>query len=126
MKPFNWFHNDMKTQRIRVGDIYEDCSYQPCVATEIDRKDDCLSGISIIDGCRRSCSFKHCRPLKMTIKQAVKRRKTWGEFISPIRKKMMKGGWWTKDDNHLKFWRYVRTKIEPFSLSKVVIFDRYF
>jgi len=104
----------MKTQRIRVGDIYEDCAYHPCVATEADKRKDSLRGISIIDGSGpRGCSFRHCAPLKITIKQAVKRRKNWENFRKT-------GG------DPLKFWRYVRTKIEPFSRSKVVIFDRYF
>ncbi|WP_406303897.1 hypothetical protein OHA61_18105 [Streptomyces sp. NBC_00885] len=62
---------------IRVGDVYEDCSYHPVLCTEID--DDggvVLSGISLIDGSfPRSCDGRHCAPIRIPVEDvmAIKR-----------------------------------------------------
>ncbi len=65
---------------IRVGDIYEDCSFHPVLCTEID--DDggvVLSGISLIDASfPRSCDAQYCAPVRipagevMAIRQDLK------------------------------------------------------
>ncbi|QKW44457.1 hypothetical protein [Streptomyces microflavus] len=58
---------------IRVGDIYEDCSFHPVFCTEID--DDggvVLSGISLIDGSYpRSCDAQHCGPIRIPVVDLV-------------------------------------------------------
>ncbi|WP_371616722.1 hypothetical protein [Streptomyces sp. NBC_00454] len=50
---------------IRVGDIYEDCSFHPVLCTDIE--DNCglvLSGVSLIDGTHpRSCDARYCEPV---------------------------------------------------------------
>jgi hypothetical protein len=58
---------------IRVGDIYEDCSFHPVLCTEIDAKDDVvLSGISLIDGTfPRSCDGKYCAPIPIRIEDVM-------------------------------------------------------
>ncbi|MFE4575975.1 hypothetical protein [Streptomyces chartreusis] len=58
---------------IRVGDIYEDCSFHPVLCTEID--DDggvVLSGISLIDSTYpRSCDAQYCAPIRITIEDVM-------------------------------------------------------
>ncbi|CBG71820.1 hypothetical protein SCAB_47661 [Streptomyces scabiei 87.22] len=58
---------------IRVGDIYEDCSFHPVLCTEID--DDgwvVLSGISLIDGTfPRSCDAQHCAPVRIPVEEVM-------------------------------------------------------
>ncbi|MDQ1027612.1 hypothetical protein QF035_005194 [Streptomyces umbrinus] len=59
--------------RIRVGEIYEDCSFHPVLCTEID--DDggvVLSGISLIDGTfPHSCDAQHCAPIRIPVKDVM-------------------------------------------------------
>jgi len=60
--------------KIKVGDIYEDCSYHPVFCTEIDG--DNIAGISLIDGSfPRSCSIKHCGVTKLSLKQTMEIKK---------------------------------------------------
>ncbi|MGW3415681.1 hypothetical protein [Streptomyces sp. NPDC000888] len=72
---------------IRVGDIYEDCSFHPILCTDID--DDggvVLSGISLIDGTfPRSCDARHCGPIRIAVEDvmAIKR-----DLEGYIRKRM--------------------------------------
>jgi hypothetical protein len=58
---------------IRVGDIYEDCSFHPVLCTEID--DDgwvVLSGISLIDGSfPRSCDGQYCWPIRIPVEEVM-------------------------------------------------------
>jgi hypothetical protein len=58
---------------IRVGDIYEDCSFHPVLCTEVD--DDgwvVLSGISLIDGTfPRSCDARHCAPVRIPVEKVM-------------------------------------------------------
>ncbi|UUN29189.1 hypothetical protein [Streptomyces sp. FIT100] len=62
---------------IRVGDVYEDCSFHPVLCTEIDNDGDVvLSGISLIDGTfPRSCDARHCGPIRIQFEDvmAIKR-----------------------------------------------------
>lgn len=60
----------VRITKIKVGDIYEDCNYHPCLCTI--SKGDYLEGISLIDGSSpRSCSIIHCAPRKITLKEAL-------------------------------------------------------
>lgn len=60
-----------KRLNIKPGDIYESCSYHPCVCLGVDYKNDHIWGISLIDGSYpRSCSLLHCGVRKITPKQA--------------------------------------------------------
>ncbi|WP_374774983.1 hypothetical protein OG756_20770 [Streptomyces sp. NBC_01310] len=69
--------NDAIDQRnpagIRVGDIYEDCSFHPVLCTEID--DDggvVLSGVSLIDGSfPRSCDGRYCGPIRIAVEEVM-------------------------------------------------------
>ncbi|MFE5537274.1 hypothetical protein [Streptomyces sp. NPDC056492] len=58
---------------IRVGDIYEDCSFHPVLCTEID--DDgwvVLSGVSLIDGTYpRSCDAQYCGPIRIPVEEVM-------------------------------------------------------
>jgi len=58
-------------ESIKLGDIFEDCSFAPLLCTVSDYKNDFLQGISLIDGHLRSCSAKHCGVRKLTIEQAL-------------------------------------------------------
>ncbi|MFD8589437.1 hypothetical protein ACFV1B_07815 [Streptomyces sp. NPDC059637] len=58
---------------IRVGDIYEDCSFHPVLCTGIE--DNCglvLSGISLIDGTfPRSCDARCCAPIRIPVEEVM-------------------------------------------------------
>lgn len=68
-----------KRMRIRPGDIYEDCSYHPCVCLGAAsrgwgggwrrwlglRMDIDLTGISLWDLSIRGCSARHCAPVPL-------------------------------------------------------------
>jgi hypothetical protein len=71
-----WQHGRMspgdQADRIKVGDIYEDCAYHPVLCTLADYEGDELAGISLIDGSSpRSCSPTHCGPVRLTVEEAV-------------------------------------------------------
>ncbi len=57
-------------EKINVGDFYEDCAYHPVLCTYAD--DDCVEGISLIDGVSKGCSVHACAPKKISFKQAIK------------------------------------------------------
>jgi hypothetical protein len=66
-------------KRIRVGDIYEDCSYTPCLCVDAHREryargwrrwlgltlDIDLVGLDLLDFSRRGCSARNCAPVKL-------------------------------------------------------------
>lgn len=57
-------------EEYKVGDIYEDCCFHPCLCTEVDEEG--ISGISLIDGTSpRSCSLVHCGIRKLSIEEAT-------------------------------------------------------
>jgi hypothetical protein len=72
--------------RIRVGDIYEDCGYRPCVAIKCSIREDVFEGVSLINGNVTCCSYRHCGVNKMTIRQAAIRRVHWKEFHEFLRR----------------------------------------
>jgi hypothetical protein len=56
----------------RVGGLYEDCGYHPCLCVVIDEDDRDIQGISLMDGSGpRSCDLDHCGPQPLTVAQAV-------------------------------------------------------
>lgn len=69
-----------RRHRIRYGEVYEDCSYHPCVCFEADRAgwpsgwrrwlgltmDIDVKGVSLLDSSERSCSARHCAPVRLT------------------------------------------------------------
>jgi len=68
----------IRADQIKVGDYFEDCNYHPCVCTEVNvvnkKKitcDDDISGISLINGNRTSCSLTHCGPRQLTFEEAM-------------------------------------------------------
>jgi hypothetical protein len=68
-----WVTDPRNPAGIRVGDIYEDCSFHPVLCTEID--DDgavVLSGISLIDGTfPRSCDAQYCAPVRIPVEDVM-------------------------------------------------------
>lgn len=68
---------------ISPGDYYEDCSYHPCLCTEVDisdgGRDAVISGVSLVDGTfPRGCSFIGCWPRKLSFEEAMR----W-KFLGP-------------------------------------------
>jgi hypothetical protein len=56
---------------IKIGDVYEDCNYKPCLCVEIEDGD--VFGISLIDGSYpHQCSIEHCAIRTMSIEDALK------------------------------------------------------
>ena len=101
----------MLGKRIHVGDIYIDCADHPCIATESSKANDELAGISLINGTGpRLCSFRNCSPVKMKIPLAMWFRNNWDVLNEPNVKKMVKLGFWKRQDNHyrLKDWSVIR------------------
>jgi hypothetical protein len=72
-----------QTDRIGVGDIYEDCAYHPVLCTLADYEGDELAGISLIDGSSpRSCSPTHCGPVRLTVDEAVAIKKDLDAYVA--------------------------------------------
>lgn len=85
---------------IRPGDLYEDCSYHPVLCTRVIKDgniDTTYEGLSLVDGSfPRSCSARHCKPRKITLRQAINIR-----FNGPsaakkrhIQNLIKNAGWW--------------------------------
>lgn len=57
--------------RLKVGDIYEDCSCHPVRCTYINIFKNDIEGVSMLDGSRpRSCSLFACGIVKLTEEEA--------------------------------------------------------
>ena len=59
--------------QIKIGDIYEDCDYHPCLCVGVDHEGDDIAvwGISLIDGSQpRACSLSYCGVRKLTVSEA--------------------------------------------------------
>jgi len=60
--------------------IYEDCTYHPCLCTQIEGDD--IEGISLIDGSvPRNCSLAHCGPMVLTVPEAVSNKGHFQRYI---------------------------------------------
>lgn len=58
-------------ETIKLGDIYEDCSFHPCLCVEVDGQGG-ISGISLVDGSfPRSCELQYCGVRKLTLEEAL-------------------------------------------------------
>lgn len=58
-------------EKIKVGDLYEDSAFHPCLAVGVDYDEDDIWGISLIDGSYpRSCSFLYSGVRKLTVEEA--------------------------------------------------------
>ena len=56
----------------KVGDIFEGCSYHPIFCTLVEKKERCVSGISLLDGSQSvSCSLDHCGVVPLTIEDVL-------------------------------------------------------
>lgn len=55
---------------MKVGDIYEDCSYHPMVCIEVDDDGDGLLGVSMVNGRVGGCSESYCGVWQLTPQQA--------------------------------------------------------
>jgi hypothetical protein len=62
---------------IAVGELYEDCSYEPMLCVLADYEADELTGISLVNGRVGSCSPTHCGVRKLSLREAVEIRGTW-------------------------------------------------
>ncbi len=67
---------------LRVGGIYEDCSYHPCLCTALDRSEDELRGISLVDGSGpRSCSIKYCGAVPLKLEQVLEAKRDFPAYL---------------------------------------------
>lgn len=62
---------------LQVGDLYEDCAYEPLLCVRVDAQSDEVVGISLINGRVGSCSLNHCGVRRLTLAEAVEIRGTW-------------------------------------------------
>lgn len=72
------------------GELYEDCSYHPCLCVGVDYEEgeDGIWGISLIDGSYpRCCSIFHCGVRKLSVEEA------W-EIKQRYIRHNGKEGWW--------------------------------
>lgn len=80
---------------IAPGDYYEDCAFHPCLCVAVNREDDEILGISLVDGSYpRACSIRHCGPQLLTLKEAI----DWklnGPVIGEVPKNKQ---WWKEID----------------------------
>jgi hypothetical protein len=73
--------------RVKVGEVYEDCSYHPVMCTESVRHawfmDHDLAGISLLDGSGpRSCSVRHCGVRLMSPEEVALRIENRGRWLT--------------------------------------------
>jgi hypothetical protein len=60
-----------ETLGIKVGDLFEDCSFHPVLCLGVDYQEDEIWGVSLIDGSYpRSCSLLHCGVRKLSEQEA--------------------------------------------------------
>lgn len=60
-----------ENEEFRVGDLYEDSEFHPCLVVGVDYDEDDIWGISLIDGSYpRSCSLSHSGVKKLTVEEA--------------------------------------------------------
>lgn len=86
-----------RSRKFKVGDIYYDCAYHPCVCAVVNLKEDMLEGISLVDGCYpRCCSIMNCGPTKITMKQALFMKEKWPEIKKDSDAYMESIGWGPK------------------------------
>jgi hypothetical protein len=64
-------------ERIGVGDLYEDCSYEPMLCVLSDYDADELVGVSLVNGRVGSCSPRYCGVRPLSLVEAVEIRATW-------------------------------------------------
>jgi len=86
----------------KVGDLFEDCGYHPCICTEVNEDD--IVGISLINGQERGCSIRNCGVVKRTMEEVVEIR-LHGPLDKAMRKIMEKEGdaWWIEHKiQHIK------------------------
>ncbi|MEV7340625.1 hypothetical protein [Streptomyces sp. NPDC093544] len=79
---------------IRVGDIYEDCSFHPVLCTEIDNDGGVvLSGISLIDGTfPRSCDAQFCAPIRIQVEDVMAIKNDLEAYASRRQAELRAGG----------------------------------
>ena len=59
------------TDQFRLGDIYEDVFFHPCLCIGVSEKDDEIWGISLIDGSNpRTCSLNFSAIRRLTVEEA--------------------------------------------------------
>jgi hypothetical protein len=69
------------TERIRPGDIYEDCAFHPVLCTRSDGDD--VEGISLIDASSpRGCDVRHCGVIKLSIAEVLAARADWKAYLA--------------------------------------------
>jgi len=97
-----------RKSKIEIGDYYEDCSYQPMICVEIDKKDEThITGVSLINGDFRSCSTGHCGTIKLSLEEAMISKKKGPhkmferEEIELEQIKEMNFKWWSHEENVL-------------------------
>lgn len=116
-------------KRIRVGDIYMDCAYHPCVAIKASVLEDVFEGISLINGTGpRGCSYRHCGVTKMRIPLAMRMRRDWDIITGPSTRSMIKAGYWKKTDDHylVKDWEVVKIALIKYGFGKKIkVLERY-
>ena len=61
---------------LKPGDLYEDCSYHPCLCVAVADSDE-VRGISLVDGSYpRSCSISRCGVRRLSVEEA----RQWKQF----------------------------------------------
>lgn len=76
---------DMTSDRILPGDMYEDCDYHPVLCTSSSIEEDHVEGISLIDGSMpRSCSYVHCDVQRLSVAEAVHLRQLWDDLFPKV------------------------------------------
>ena len=83
----------LKTATISPGDLYEDCSYHPCVC--LGAGDGAVWGVSLVDGSYpRTCDIGVCGVRKLTPEEAWSIR-VGGPTDSRIRRRIAPSArWW--------------------------------
>lgn len=69
--------------QFRIGELFEDCRFEPMICISVSIEDDELIGISLIDGRGPvGCSLTHCGPEPITIAQAVWIKQNFTQYVA--------------------------------------------
>lgn len=73
---------DNLTANLKPGMIYEDCSFHPCLCTNVGADGE-VNGISLIDGSApRGCDLHHCGVEVLTVTDVLEIRRDFDAYVA--------------------------------------------
>jgi hypothetical protein len=74
--------DESPAEALRPGMIYEDCSFHPCLCTNVETDGE-VNGISLIDGSApRGCDLHHCGVEILTVSDVLEVRRDFDAYVA--------------------------------------------